>query len=115
MYNTAIDDNAITEADYTFCEPPLGHDSEVYGVRLKTGKYENTIFTFGSIKIVEMPDGSAKLHFNYKVEEGKADIEDDPAFGDYISRVLHHIIETSVQEQNESGLSNDSTEKPNNE
>lgn len=116
MYNTSTDENTITEADYTFCEPPLSMDADYYGIRLKTGPWANVIFSFGKVQIVEEGD-TASINFDYKIESGPPDLSKDPDFGDYAGKILHHVIEESLKRQieNDSKLPNDGTTEPDNQ
>jgi hypothetical protein len=88
MYN-------ISSEDYTFCEA-LSEDH--YAVRIKTGKFENVIFTFGKIQVVEKED-KAFVNFTYKIESNEHEhLNKDSEFGDYIGEILHHILEDSLND-----------------
>lgn len=96
MYN-------ITEDDYTFVER---EGQEHWVVRLKTGPYKDTFYTYGRVTI-EPPEGGwteededhmGTLRFTYGLIESEHDLEElslDKDFNDYIAEVLRHLLEDS--------------------
>jgi len=90
MYN-------VTHDDYSFTERT---GQEQWVVRLKTGEWADTYYTYGKISISESEDNEeATLHFNYTILESDNDKEKlatDAGFNNYIGAVLHHILEDSL-------------------
>jgi len=97
MYN-------ITEDDYTFVERD---DQEHWVVRLKTGVYADTFYTYGKVSI-EPPEGGwtedgdddnvGTLRFTYSLLESDHDLnelQESPDFNNYIGAVLQHFLEDS--------------------
>ena len=90
----------ITENDYSFVdrETELG---DHWVVKLTTGKYADTYYKYGAIKITEAPDESeATLTFDYGIVESAIDekkLVDSEEFNEYIGKVLTHIIESSLE------------------
>jgi len=96
MYN-------ITEDDYTFVERD---DQDHWVVRLKTGPYADTFYTYGKVSIVppeggwsdDDDDNIGTLQFTYGLIESSHDLEElseDGEFNDYIAAVLQHLLEDS--------------------
>ena len=123
MYNA--DD--ITKGDYTFVE---GDNQEFWVIKLLAGKYADTMYHYGSVRIVP-PEGGwteteedniGTLSFKYSLMESPHDLDElnvSEDFNNYIGAVLQHIIEDSFQtgdyriggKDGESG--NDNTEELN--
>jgi len=88
--------NTILEGDYKFVESNL---SELYGVKLTTGEWEDVVITYGKVTIKEnVESGLATLAFSYQVNDpGKFqmdELETNEAFKNYMGDVLSHIINT---------------------
>lgn len=95
MYN-------VTEDDYTFVER---NDQEHWVVRLKTGPYTDTFYTYGRVSIeppeggwTEEGDNDGTLRFTYSIIESVIDEDELIAsqdFNNYIGAVLQHLLEDS--------------------
>mgnify|MGYP001305591013 CR=1 FL=1 len=95
MYN-------VTHDDYTFVER---QDQTNWVVRLKTGKWKDTFYSYDRVQIhppedgwPEEEDGVGVLKFTYGLIESPLDLEElstDNEFNDYIGGVLRHILEDS--------------------
>jgi len=86
--------NSITENDYKFVESSL---SDLYGVKLTSGKWKDVIVTYGKITIKEDKQSViATLSFTYHVEDPASfqldQLEQNESFKNYLGDVLSHII-----------------------
>ena len=94
--------NNISESDYTFVE---SLDSELYGVKLLSGYWKDTIVVYGKVTIKESVEtGYATLSFSYQVQDSASfqpdELEKDEEFKNYLGDLLSHIID-SKEETNE--------------
>jgi len=94
--------NTISKSDYTFVE---SLDSELYGVKLTSGEWEDVIVVYGKVSIKEsIETGYATLGFSYQVQDSSSfqpdQLEKDEDFKNYLGDVLSHII-NSKEETNE--------------
>ena len=94
--------NTITELDYSFVENP---ESDFYGVRLKSGKWEDVIVVYGKVSIKESVEtGYATLGFSYTIQDPASfqpdELESNEDFKNYLGDVLSHII-NNKEETNE--------------
>jgi hypothetical protein len=86
--------NSISESDYKFVESSL---SDLYGIKLTSGKWKDVIITYGKITIKEDKEAViATLSFTYHVEDAASfqpdQLEADIEFKNYLGDVLSHII-----------------------
>jgi hypothetical protein len=89
----------MTSDDYTFMENPM---SENWAVRIKTGTWEDVVYAYGKIGIVESADKEqATLQFNYKILEAGNFEEDvlkyDTDFNNHVGDILSHILQESLE------------------
>ncbi len=94
--------NSISESDYKFVESNI---SELYGIKLMSGEWEDVIVTYGKVTIKENTDsGIATLAFEYNINDpvgwGYDELEKSEDFKNYLGDVLSHII-NSKEETNE--------------
>ena len=94
--------NTISESDYKFVSSNL---SELYGVKLLSGEWQDVIVTYGKVTIKENTEsGIATLAFSYQISDpvgwGYDQLEKDEDFKNYLGDVLSHII-NSKEETNE--------------
>ena len=81
---------------YSFVERP---SSLLYAVKIKKGKYEGVVITYGKVSLKE-DNGLLRLNFQYKIEESpkhnikKLERLDD--FRNLLGDILSHIIESSI-------------------
>ena len=92
----------ISENDYGFVENP---ESDLYGVKLQSGKWKNVIVIYGKVSIKEsVESGIATLGFSYQIQDSANfqidQLEKDEDFKNYLGDVLSHII-NSKEETNE--------------
>jgi len=86
--------NTISESDYSFVENP---ESDLYGVKLQSGEWQNVIIVYGKVSIKEnVESGLATLGFSYQIQDTatfqKDQLEDNKEFKNYLGDVLSHII-----------------------
>jgi|TARA_B100000085_G_scaffold71534_1_gene64135 ornithine carbamoyltransferase len=89
----------ITENDYGFVENP---ESDLYGIKLKSGKWKNVIVVYGKVTIKESPEtGIATLGFTYQVQDPSSwqidELESNEDFKNYLGDLLTHIIESKEE------------------
>ena len=94
--------NTITEKDYTFVE---NNASDLYGVKLLSGEWEDVIVTYGKVTIKEnVESGIATLAFTYQVNDpvgwGYDELDKNEDFKNYLGDILSHII-NSKEESND--------------
>jgi hypothetical protein len=86
----------VNEDWYAFVERP---SSLLYGVKIKKGKYEGVIVTYGKVSLRE-DSGVLRLNFQYKIEESSKHnikkLEGSDEFRNLLGDVLSHIIQTST-------------------
>ena len=80
--------------------------SSEFLLRIKTGKFSGTLFSFGQIQFIgEDEEGNGKINFDYELlslTEGVT-LEDPEVRGEFekdLSAILHTIIEASLQHEN---------------
>lgn len=88
--------NSITENDYGFVQ---SNSSELYGIKLKSGKWKDVIITYGRIKVKENKEADiATLQFEYNINDtGKFQNDElvaDENFKNYLGDILSHIIDS---------------------
>lgn len=82
---------------YEFVESP---SSLTYSVRIKKGKYADTVYSYGKVALKE-ESGVLRMNFEYNVSKSKISkekLESDEAFKTLIGDVLLDIIDTSLQD-----------------
>jgi hypothetical protein len=88
--------------------------------KIVSGKYSGTIVRYGSVSITEPLDGDtdAKLNFNFIIDHSNIDkdeLNDSKEFNTYMGDMLVNIIQTSIEEMKETDVTNDNTEKSDNQ
>lgn len=87
---------------------------DLAGVKLLTGEFADTEFTFTVITVAEEenPDGTLSISFDYTVHESKEPITEDvrPKFELILGDVLNSILTNALQEA-EKRYKNESREK----
>lgn len=85
--------------DYNFMTP--ANDPESVYIRLMEGKYKDTVFKFGKVK-VEEKDDEAYLHFGYDVIESPVmkprKLEKNEEFKNHIGNLLVSIIAGNLEQ-----------------
>jgi len=102
MYNRRQPVYNVTTNDYKFVERA---DDDFYTVELTTGDWTGTKYQYGKVsaKIEEInddEDGIARLNFMWTLIEGDEDLAENPAFQDYIGKVLQNILEDAFDSGN---------------
>lgn len=91
--------NSISESDYKFVSSNL---SELYGVKLLSGEWQDVIVTYGKVTIKENAEsGIATLAFSYQISDpvgwGYDELEKSEEFKNYLGDVLSHIINSKEE------------------
>lgn len=84
------------EIDYNFVERA---ESDLFSIRILTGKYAGVIYTYGRVAIKEnQSSGTATLSFDYKVEDTEGadqtmtELNEDPDFKNHLGDILTNIL-----------------------
>ena len=86
--------NDITSADYSFADNGFNED---WAIRLKT-KYKNVVYCYGKVSAqVTKADEMANMSFQFQILDpadfDKEELDNSPAFKNYIGDVLTHVIQ----------------------
>jgi hypothetical protein len=98
--------NSISESDYGYVENP---ESDLYGVKLSSGKWKNVVVIYGKVSIKESVEtGYATLSFTYQIKDSTNsyqidELESSEEFKNYLGDILSHII-NSKEEANENTI-----------
>lgn len=81
---------------YAFVERP---SSLLYAVKIKKGKYEGVVITYGRVSLKE-ESGVLRLNFQFKIEESPTHnvkkLEKSDDFRNLLGDILSHIIDKSL-------------------
>ena len=86
----------ITSETFSFVEQP---GNELFGIRVKKGRFKGVIFTFGEVRLNEDTDqDQLGVNFDYIVNEGNArypreSLEKNLKFKNFLSKILIYILE----------------------
>ena len=90
----------IEGLDYCYIYPK--EDKELVHVKILDGKYKDTVFKFGKVK-VEEKDDEAYLHFGYDVIESPVmkprKLEKNEEFKNHIGNLLVSIIAGNLEQE----------------
>ena len=77
--------------------------SDLYGLKVKKGKYKDVIYTYGKVNISEDPENDqAKLTFDFKLESWppkfkKKKLEKSTDFKNFMGDVLSQLLEDEIK------------------
>lgn len=95
--------------DYKF-EDDLKDENPTIPFTFLKDPYKGVSGCLGTVRIEEQEDGGAILHFTFKIISDHQHLAEDEDFKDHISKLLHHLIQESIDDTRE-----DYTEELNNE
>lgn len=76
-------------------------DGTTIHLKLLSGKYTDTVYQYGKVKVEEVPNGDVYLKFVYNVVESplnKEQLEEDQDFKNHIGDVLVSIMSKNIEE-----------------
>lgn len=99
MYN-------ITKYDYERISFKENSDHDSF--KILTGQFSGTIVTYGRLSMEEITNDNTealvgKLSFEYEIEKSpmeKSELQESPAFENYLGDMLTHIIQASFDDGN---------------
>jgi hypothetical protein len=86
----------ITSKSFGYVER---EDAELYGIKIKEGRYKNVIFTYGKVSLNEDKEtGQLGINFNFIVNApnnrySRQELNESTKFKNYISEILKFILE----------------------
>lgn len=83
------------DKDYSLL--PDSQDAQHFAVNILRGPYEDVIFKFGQIKIIES-DNKATFAFTYSIGANEHVVTDKEDFESHLSRILESIINSLPEE-----------------
>lgn len=77
-------------------------EGNTVGIKILTGKYQDTVYQYGRVGFDEQADGSVFLKFIYNIIEtnkDKSQLESDADFKNHIGDILVSIMSNNMKEE----------------
>ena len=92
---------------YDYERVSFKEDSDHDSFKILTGQFAGTIVTFGRLSLEEINNNNntkeleGRLSFEYEIEKSpmeRLELQESPAFENYLGDMLTHIIETAFED-----------------